>query len=380
MPLDESPFLNVPGSRGGSQRGLAVAKNEVVKVNPFSFLEPNLRDSYSDSISQRQRSVSPQPFSSTKDAITNRLETAKTTLTTTNQPSDTNSKARSKSPAREPPKTDTKTRIKEKSPEKSPGTSKDSSQQEKAFETKTNHSPQPLAQPEKIPSKADYKTPSKSKPLENQPSQPSPTNVEGAVKKKENGFNAVSLSSESSTKLERKEVENEKVSPSGPSSKTEARKILHKKSNIMEKANQRASALNTTKISPKLVFATGASTLRSVRLEEMQVTLVILASTAEDLESSWTTPTLEGVASQVIVLDENRDNESQIEKYLHLAADGVHQERGVAMVHAPEGGAFKKGGSGLDSRRGEGFAAALCAAYLIKYEGQTTQQALESIK
>ena len=85
MPLDESPFLNVPGgSRGGSQRGLA-AKNEVVKVNPFSFLEPNLRDSYSDSISQ-QRSTSPSvPFSSTKDAVTNRLETAKTTLNTNEQ-------------------------------------------------------------------------------------------------------------------------------------------------------------------------------------------------------------------------------------------------------------------------------------------------------
>ena len=88
MPLDESPFLNVPGgSRGGSQRGLA-AKNEVVKVNPFSFLEPNLRDSFSDSISQqqRQRSISPTvPFSSTKDAVTNRLETAKTTLNTNQQ-------------------------------------------------------------------------------------------------------------------------------------------------------------------------------------------------------------------------------------------------------------------------------------------------------
>ena len=85
MPLDESPFLNVPGgSRGGSQRGLA-AKNEVVKVNPFSFLEPNLRDSYSDSISQ-QRSTSPSvPFSSTKDAVANRLETAKTTLNTNEQ-------------------------------------------------------------------------------------------------------------------------------------------------------------------------------------------------------------------------------------------------------------------------------------------------------
>ena len=85
MPLDESPFLNVPGgSRGASQRGLAT-KNEVVKVNPFSFLEPNLRDSYSDSISQ-QRSTSPSvPFSSTKDAVTNRLETAKTTLNTNEQ-------------------------------------------------------------------------------------------------------------------------------------------------------------------------------------------------------------------------------------------------------------------------------------------------------
>ena len=124
--------------------------------------------------------------------------------------------------------------------------------------------------------------------------------------------------------------------------------------------------------------------MRSVRLEEMQVTLVILASTAEDLENSWTTPTLEGVASKVIVLDENRDNESQIEKYLHMAADWVADEekRGVAMIHAPEGGVFKKanGSGSSDSRRGEGFAAALCAAYLIKYDGQTAKQALESIK
>ena len=50
------------------------------------------------------------------------------------------------------------------------------------------------------------------------------------------------------------------------------------------------------------------------------------------------------------------------------------------MVHAPEGGAFKKGASLADSRRGEGFAAALSAAYLIKHQGFTAKAALECIK
>ena len=272
---------------------------------------------------------------------------------------------------------------------KSQGKSQEkSSQQEKASSAKTITL---VVQPtEEIPStsKPDMmSTPALdekqvrtiSKPSNNEPK-----------KKIENtsGSSANGVQPESSRKFSQKEeVENEKVSseaPTVPSSKSEARKIMQKKSNIIEKANQRASALNITKISPKLVFATGASTLRSVRLEEMQVTLVILASTAEDLENSWTTPTLEGVASKVIVLDENRDNESQIEKYLHMAADWVSDEekRGVAMIHAPEGGVFKKanGSGSSDSRRGEGFAAALCAAYLIKYDGQTAKQALESIK
>ena len=269
---------------------------------------------------------------------------------------------------------------------KSQGKSQEkSSQQEKASSAKTITV---VVQPtEEIPStsKPDMmSTPAldekqvrtSSKPSNNEPK-----------KKIENtsGSSANGVQPESSRKFSPKEeVENEKVSTAVPSSKSEARKIMQKKSNIIEKANQRASALNITKISPKLVFATGASTLRSVRLEEMQVTLVILASTAEDLENSWTTPTLEGVASKVIVLDENRDNESQIEKYLHMAADWVSDEekRGVAMIHAPEGGVFKKanGSGSSDSRRGEGFAAALCAAYLIKYDGQTAKQALESIK
>ena len=272
---------------------------------------------------------------------------------------------------------------------KSQGKSQEkSSQQEKASSAKTITV---VVQPtEEIPStsKPDMmSTPAldekqvrtSSKPSNNEPK-----------KKIENtsGSSANGVQPESSRKFSQKEeVENEKVltaAPTVPSSKSEARKIMQKKSNIIEKANQRASALNITKISPKLVFATGASTLRSVRLEEMQVTLVILASTAEDLENSWTTPTLEGVASKVIVLDENRDNESQIEKYLHMAADWVSDEekRGVAMIHAPEGGVFKKanGSGSSDSRRGEGFAAALCAAYLIKYDGQTAKQALESIK
>ena len=270
---------------------------------------------------------------------------------------------------------------------KSQGKSQEkSSQQEKASSAKTITL---VVQPtEEIPStsKPDMmSTPALdekqvrtiSKPSNNEPKK----KIENTSGSSANGL----VQPESSRKFSQKEeVENEKVSTAVPSSKSEARKIMQKKSNIIEKANQRASALNITKISPKLVFATGASTLRSVRLEEMQVTLVILASTAEDLENSWTTPTLEGVASKVIVLDENRDNESQIEKYLHMAADWVSDEekRGVAMIHAPEGGVFKKanGSGSSDSRRGEGFAAALCAAYLIKYDGQTAKQALESIK
>ena len=271
---------------------------------------------------------------------------------------------------------------------KSQGKSQEkSSQQEKASSAKTISVVQPT---EEIPStsKPDMmSTPALDEKQVRTISKPS--NNEPKTIENTSGSSANGVQPESSRKFSQKEeVENEKVSasaaPSVPSSKSEARKIMQKKSNIIEKANQRASALNITKISPKLVFATGASTLRSVRLEEMQVTLVILASTAEDSENSWTTPTLEGVASKVIVLDENRDNESQIEKYLHMAADWVSDEekRGVAMIHAPEGGVFKKanGSGSSDSRRGEGFAAALCAAYLIKYDGQTTQQALESIK
>ena len=274
---------------------------------------------------------------------------------------------------------------------KSQGKSQEkSSQQEKASSAKTITV---VVQPtEEIPStsKPDMmSTPALDEKQVRKETISKPSNNE-PKKKIENtsGSSANGVQPESSRKFSQKEeVENEKVSseaPTVPSSKSEARKIMQKKSNIIEKANQRASALNITKISPKLVFATGASTLRSVRLEEMQVTLVILASTAEDSENSWTTPTLEGVASKVIVLDENRDNESQIEKYLHMAADWVSDEekRGVAMIHAPEGGVFKKanGSGSSDSRRGEGFAAALCAAYLIKYDGQTAKQALESIK
>ena len=267
---------------------------------------------------------------------------------------------------------------------KSQGKSQEkSTQQEKASSAKTVSSfvVQPAtgisstSKPDKIMSPSKQSTPAfegLSKPSNNEPKKKENTSTNGQAQPSQ---------PDSSRKFEEEVEKDEKVF----SSKSEARKILQKKSNVMEKANQRASGLNITKISPKLVFATGASTLRSVRLEEMQVTLVILASTAEDLESSWTTPTLEGVASKVIVLDENRDNESQIEKYLHMAADWVaetEEKRGVAMIHAPEGGVFKKanGSGSSDSRRGEGFAAALCAAYLIKYDGQNTQQALESIK
>ena len=147
----------------------------------------------------------------------------------------------------------------------------------------------------------------------------------------------------------------------------EVKKILETKSNILEKASRRASALNMTRLCPTLVLATGSSTLRSVRLQELNVTFVILATTAEEAEvrggASATPPTLlEGVANKSILLDENKDNEEQIELYFHNAADWIHELKvGVAMVHAPEGGAFKKGSSLTDSRRGEGFAAALCA-------------------
>ena len=276
---------------------------------------------------------------------------------------------------------------------KSQGKSQEkSSQQEKASSAKTITV---VVQPtEEIPStsKPDMmSTPAlDEKQVRKEEGLSKPSNNEPKKKIENTSGSANGVQPESSRKFSPKEeAENEKVSayaaPTVPSSKSEARKIMQKKSNIIEKANQRASALNITKISPKLVFATGASTLRSVRLEEMQVTLVILASTAEDLENSWTTPTLEGVDSKVIVLDENRDNESQIEKYLHMVADWVsetEEKRGVAMIHAPEGGVFKKanGSGSSDSRRGEGFAAALCAAYLIKYDGQTAKQALESIK
>ena len=151
----------------------------------------------------------------------------------------------------------------------------------------------------------------------------------------------------------------------------EVKKILETKSNILEKASRRASALNMTRLCPTLVLATGSSTLRSVRLQELNVTFVILATTAEEAEvrggSSATPPTLlEGVANKSILLDENKDNEEQIELYFHNAADWIHELKvGVAMVHAPEGGAFKKGASLTDSRRGEGFAAALCAVSCI---------------
>ena len=106
-----------------------------------------------------------------------------------------------------------------------------------------------------------------------------------------------------------------------------------------------------------------------------------VTSTAEEIDAGSSTPTLEGVASKSILLDENRDNEKEIELYFHNAADWIHElKKGVAMVHAPEGGAFKKGASLADSRRGESFAAALCAAYLIKHQGFTAKAALECIK
>lgn len=175
------------------------------------------------------------------------------------------------------------------------------------------------------------------------------------------------------------------VSPSpivmSKESRQEVKKILENKSNIMEKASQRASALNLTRLCPTLVFATGSSTLRSVRLQELNVNLVILATTAEEVESGKNLPTLEGVAYKSIVLNENKDNEKQIENYLHNAADWIHNlQKGVAMIHAPDSGAFKKGTCLNDSRRGEGFAAALCAAYFIKHQGMTAQEALDNIK
>ena len=166
----------------------------------------------------------------------------------------------------------------------------------------------------------------------------------------------------------------------------EAKKILETKSNKLENANKRTSSVNLTRFSQNLILATGSSTLRSNRLQELNVKLVILAATAEDLENGVSPPTLEGVASQNILLNENRDNEQDIEKYFHQAAELIQGvKKGAVMVHAPEGGgvsALKRGGasSSVDSRRGEGFAAALCAAFLIKHEGQTAKEALENIK
>ena len=97
-------------------------------------------------------------------------------------------------------------------------------------------------------------------------------------------------------------------------------------------------------------------------------------------EKGHAPPMLEGVASETIVINENRDTEKDIEKYLHEGADMIHFTKGVTMVHAPESGAFKKKSNLGDSRSGEGFAAALCAAYMIKYQDMKTQQALQSIK
>ena len=70
-------------------------------------------------------------------------------------------------------------------------------------------------------------------------------------------------------------------------SRHEAKKILETKSNIMEKASRRASALNLTRLCPTLVLATGSSTLRSVRLQELNVTFVILATTAEEIGKAF---------------------------------------------------------------------------------------------
>ena len=124
------------------------------------------------------------------------------------------------------------------------------------------------------------------------------------------------------------------------------------------------------------------SIFRSVRLEELKVSRVLHALTYEDVEEKGhATPTLEGVVTHTIVLNENKDTEKDIEKYLHDAADWISQCKvGVTMIHAPEAGAFKKKAAYNDSRSGEGFAAALCVAFMVKYQGMTTQNALESIK
>ena len=126
------------------------------------------------------------------------------------------------------------------------------------------------------------------------------------------------------------------------------------------------------------------SSNRSVRLEELNVVRVLHALTFEEIEEKGYTPptNLEGVSTKTIVLNENKDTEKEIDIYLNEAADWIHQSKGgVAMVHAPEAGAFhKKAGNLKDSRRGEGLAAALCAAYFVKYQGMSTQKALESIK
>ena len=125
------------------------------------------------------------------------------------------------------------------------------------------------------------------------------------------------------------------------------------------------------------------SSYRSVRLEELNVVRVLHALTFEEIEEKGYTPPMLCYAksAKTIVLNENKDTEKEIDLYLNEAADWIHQSNGVVMVHAPEAGAFhKKAGNLKDSRRGEGLAAALCGAYFVKYQGMSTQKALESIK
>ena len=69
-----------------------------------------------------------------------------------------------------------------------------------------------------------------------------------------------------------------------------------------------------------------------------------VTSTAEEIDAGSSTPTLEGVASKSILLDENRDNEKEIELYFHNAADWIHElKKGVAMVTPLRVGPLKRG-------------------------------------
>ena len=157
-------------------------------------------------------------------------------------------------------------------------------------------------------------------------------------------------------------------------------------SHLLDRAMRGAGA-NLMRLDPAIIYASGSATLRSLRLSEMNITHIIHASTKEEAESKSYAPppsSIEGVALTKIILDENRDDEAVMEKYLHEAANLIQDVKakkkgGTIMIHTPEGG-VKRGQVMGDSRRGEGVAAALIAAYFIKYAGKSSEEALDIFK